>query len=744
MNENLSNIGTRRGVILLLFFVLFALIITFSLFKIQIINYDMYKDYVFDQMTVETKVNPLRGNIYDSTGKIIATNKTVWVLYVCPKNIKDAEFVSKGLSEITDIDYDTILKKAKKRGYKYQVIYNSIDKETADKIREFINKYSLEEQIKLNASTKRYYPYSTLASHTLGFVNADGVGIYGLEKVYNNILEGVNGKYITAQDAKSNDMPFQYEEYIEDENGYNITTTLDYYIQHQLELQLKNAYIESGAQNRATGIVMNPQTGAIYAMATYPSFDLNYPYTLDEQSQNKLDLIEKDTKDYRQEYLNLLFRMWSNKAVSELYEPGSTFKLVTTSVALQERVADLNSRFTCSGALKIEGYYRAINCHKRKGHGNIDFAQALQQSCNPAMMTMSLRIGKSIFYRYFESFGYKGKTGIDLPSEALGYSHSYDDFSNVSLAVYSFGQTFKTTAIQQLRAVCAVANGGYLVTPHLLSNVVDNDGNVIYSNSASEKEKILDTNVCQTISQILKEGVDGDGGAKNAYVPGYSIAAKTGTSEKKDKYDASGNTSYRVSSCIAYAPSENAQVAVIILVDEPTIGSAYGSVVAAPYVSKLMEQVLPYMGIEPRYSETDEEHKQIIVKDYIGYSIKDIEKELKKEGIAYELIGDGETVISQMPIANSLIYAKTGKILLYTTNNEEDVLVATVPDLIGRTPMEANIIISNSGLNIKISGSKNFAEGSELKVISQYPSAGEKIKVGEVVTITLLHTDEKE
>ena len=242
MNENLSNIGTRRGVILLLFFVLFALIIAFSLFKIQIINYDMYKDYVFDQMTVETKVNPLRGNIYDSTGKIIATNKTVWVLYVCPKNIKDAEFVSKGLSEITDIDYDTILKKTKKRGYKYQVIYNSIDKETADKIREFINKYSLEEQIKLNASTKRYYPYSALASHTLGFVNADGVGIYGLEKVYNNILEGVNGKYITAQDAKSNDMPFQYEEYIEDENGYNITTTLDYYIQHQLELQLKNAY----------------------------------------------------------------------------------------------------------------------------------------------------------------------------------------------------------------------------------------------------------------------------------------------------------------------------------------------------------------------------------------------------------------------------------------------------------------------------------------------------------------------
>lgn len=736
--------ASKRGVFLLLLYLLIALVICFTLFKLQIMNYNQYQQSVIDQMTVETNVNPLRGTIYDSNGRVLATNKTVWVLYICPKNISNPEFIAKNLSEITGADYNTILEKANKKGYKYQIISNSLDKESSDKVREYIDKNSLEEQIKLNASAKRYYPYSDLASHTLGFVNADGVGIYGLEKVYNNILEGTGGKYITAQDAKSNDMPFQYEEYIESENGYNICTTIDFYIQKQLEVQLKDAATESGACNRATGIVMDPKTGAVLAMATYPSFDLNDPYTLDSLSQNKLNSFEKNSKEYRQEYLDLLFRMWSNKAVSELYEPGSTFKLVTTSVALQEGVATVESGFNCTGSLKIDGYYRAISCHKRKGHGSINFAQALQQSCNPAMMTLSMRIGRGTFYSYFQRFGYMGKTGIDLPSEATGYYHSYDNFSNVSLAVYSFGQTFKTTPIQQLRAISTVANGGYCVTPHLLDSIVDNDGNIIYEYEVNKSENILDSKVCATISQILKEGVDGEGGAKNAYVPGYSIAAKTGTSEKKDKYDSSGNTSYRVSSCIAYAPSEDAQVAVIIIVDEPSIGSAYGSVVAAPYVSRLMELILPYMGVEAQYNERDEEHRQIKVEKYTDLSVDDAVSQIEKSGIAYEIIGDGDTVISQIPYADSIIYEKTGKILLYTTNNEENTKVTVVPNLIGKSPQEANILLSYNNLNIKIIGSKNFKAGDSVRVISQYPTSGEQLKEGDIVTIYLMHTDEKE
>ncbi len=739
-NKKINAKMVKRSTFLLIAFSIISVIIIFALFKLQILGYSDYQDEVINQLTVETNVNPLRGNIFDRNGNTLATNKTVWVLYLCPKNIKNPEFIAKELSDILGCDYDKVLEKAKKTGYKYQVIDNAIDKETADRIRKFIDENALTEQIQLNASSKRYYPFADLASHALGFVNADGVGIYGLEKVYNNILEGTNGKYITAQNAQSGDMPFQYETYIEDENGYNLVSTIDMYIQYQLESQLEMASIESGAQNRAAGIVMNPKTGEIYAMAVYPSFNLNQPYILDELSSSKLNNYEKGSTEYKKEYLNLLFSMWNNKAVTELYEPGSTFKLVTTSVALQEGAASLKNSFTCTGSLKIDGYYRAISCHKRKGHGTLTFAQALQQSCNPSMMKLAFSIGKNTFYDYFKKFGYTSKTGIDLPSEANGYYHSFDEFSNVSLAVYSFGQTFKTTAIQQLRAVSAVANGGYLVTPHLIKEIVDNEGNTVFEYNVQNSEQIISGEVSKTISQILKEGVDGEGGAKNAYVAGYSIAAKTGTSEKKDKYDESGNTSYRVSSCIAYAPSEDAQVAVIILVDEPTVGSKYGSVVAAPYVSSLMELILPYLGFKAEYNENDLEHIQVEVPNLISKSIYDIKSELKD--IPYEIIGNGDTVITQMPLAGSKIYKKTGKIILYTGMDLERTVI--VPNVVGMAPEKANLLLTNSGLNIKIEGSTNFKIGQGATVVSQYPSALTTVHKGEVITIKILFSEEKD
>ena len=732
----------KRSVAFLLVIVLISTGIVVELFKLQILGHDDYQSQVIEQLTVETNVNPKRGTIYDTNGKPLAINQTVWVLYIMPKSISDPEMIAKGLSEILDIDYNQILEKAKKKGYKYQVIHKELDKERANLVRKFIDDNDLAEQIQLYASAKRYYPYSTLASHALGFVNADGIGIYGLERVYNNILEGTNGKYITAQNAQSGDMPFQYEEYIEDENGYNLVTTIDMYIQYQLENQVKTAAIESGAENRATGIVMNPKTGEILAMATYPAFDLNNPYELDEKSQEKLSAISPNTKEYRNEYLNLLFSMWNNKAVTELYEPGSTFKLVTTSVALEEKAASLNSMFTCTGALKIDGFYRAISCHKRKGHGTVNFSEALQQSCNPSMMKLAFSIGREKFYEYFTKFGYSSKTGIDLPSESESYYHSYNDFSNVSLAVYSFGQTFKTTAIQQLRAISAVANGGYLVTPHLIKEICDNEGNTIYEYKSNKDEQIISTEVSTTISKILKEGVDGEGGAKNAYVAGYSIAAKTGTSEKKDKYDENGSTSYRVSSCVAYAPSEDAQVAVIILVDEPSLGSKYGSVVAAPYVSNLLELILPYMGIEANYSENDEEHIQVKASNYVGMTVDEAIKAIKSDGLNYEIIGNGDTVISQTPNENSEIYKKTGKIILHTARDLDR--SAIVPNVIGLTPFEANVLLINAGLNIKIEGASNFAYGQGAIVVNQSYSEGTVLKLGSVVTIRILYVDEKE
>lgn len=739
----LSKKIVKRSVIVLILFSSVGVLIALQLFKLQILGYDEYHDEVFEQLTVETNVNPDRGIIYDRNGQILASNITVWTLYLCPKEIKNPELIAGEISKIIDMDYEKILEKAKKTGYKYQVIDTKVDGEKAIKIREFIEKHSLTDQVQLNASSKRFYPYSTLASHTLGFVNSDGVGIYGLEKVYNNILEGTNGKYITAQNAQGGDMPFQYEQYIEDETGYNLVSTIDLYIQHQLEIQLKTASIESGAQNRATGIVMNPKTGEIYAMAVYPPFDLNDPYELDSASLEKVSKIDKGSSKYKNAYLEALFSMWNNKAVTELYEPGSTFKLVTTSIALEEKSASLNSRFHCTGSLKVDGFYRAISCHKKTGHGSINFAEALQQSCNPSMMKLAFGIGKEKFYDYFSRFGYTSKTNIDLPSEAKGYYHSYEDFSNVSLAVYSFGQTFKTTAIQQIRSISAVANGGYLVTPRLIKSIVDNDGKIIYEAKTEKSEQIISTEVSKTISTILKEGVDGEGGAKNAYVAGYSVAAKTGTSEKKDKYDENGNTSYRVSSCVAYAPAEDAQIAVIILVDEPTIGSKYGSVVAAPYVSAFLEDVLPYLGIEPNYSEKDKEYEQVTVENYVGKPIDDVVAKLKNEKINYEIVGNGEKVLTQMPRVGSTICKNGGMVILYTDKREEG-HTSCVPNVIGKSPEEANAILVNSGFNVKIEGTTNFKYGQGALVVSQSYEEGAILEKGAVITIKILYTEDKD
>ena len=732
----------KRSIIMMLAFLIIGSLLLVELFKIQVLGYDDYYDRVFDQLTVETNVNGERGTIYDRNGKVLATNKTVWTLYVCPQSIENPQLIARGISEITGVKYEEVLDKAKKTGYKLQVIDADIEETEANKIREFIAENGLTEQIQLNASYERYYPFSTLASHSIGFVNADGVGIYGLEKYYNNILEGANGKYITAQNAQGGDMPFQYEELLQSEIGYNFVTTIDLYIQYQLEAQLKAASVESGAQNRAAGIVMNPKTGEVYAMAVYPAFDLNDPYTLDSDSQIKLSQYAKGTSEYKNAYLNLLFSMWNNKAVTELYEPGSTFKLITTSVALQEETASLRSMFTCTGSLKVDGFYRAISCHKRTGHGTINFAQALQQSCNPSMMRLAFGIGKEKFYEYFKKFGYTARTNIDLPSEAVGYYHSYSDFSNVSLAVYSFGQTFKTTAIQQLTAICAVANGGYSVTPHFIKSIVDKEGQTVYEYQAQKGEQIISQEVSATISNILKEGVDGDGGAKNAYVAGYSVAAKTGTSEKKDKYDETGATSYRVSSCIAYAPSEDAQVAVIILVDEPSVGSKYGSVVAAPYASSLLELILPYMGIEPSYRVEDEEYKQHTVPALEGMALSDAEAELKKNEICYEVIGDGSTVLSQMPQAGSAIYANGGKIILYT--GEESNFMVQVPNVVGKSAEEANKILINNGFNVKIEGVDGFKYGQEVIVSYQSVTGGEYMPRGTIISVKVLFVNEKD
>ena len=762
----MNSVTARRGFVLLAFFALFSLLLAGVIFKMQVFEYDFYQEEVLNQITVENTVAAERGTIYDRNMNVIATNQTTWRVFISPVDIQSAvyssaiersirrvrygdslaasgeggrqdELIASGLSEILGVDYDFVLKKTAMAGRRDETIKKNVDKETADKVLAFIADNDLKNQVHLEATNKRYYPSGNMAAQTVGFTGADGQGLYGLEYFYNEQLTGIAGRYIIAQDARGNEMAYNYESYVEPINGYDMITTIDPQIQHELDVQVEAALQNSVAQNRACGIAMNPKTGEIYAISVKPDFDLNSPYALDEISQMLLDecVFEEDGEEYKKFMTELRQVMWSNKAITELYEPGSTFKIITTSMALEEKVTNPTEMFTCTGALQVGGF--TIHCHKRTGHGSETFARALQQSCNPVMMTVAARVGSEKFYAYFESFGYLERTGIDLPGEARSIFHSKGSIGSTELATASFGQRFKVSPIAQLTAICAVANGGYLVTPHLLDRFVDDSGTTVKEYGTAVKRQVISSETARTVSQILEAGVSGDGGAKNAYVKGYKVAAKTGTSEKFDEPE----KKLRIGSCVVYAPADDPQIAVLIMVDEPTGGSVYGSIVAAPYVSAFLANVLPYMGIEPEYTDEELANMQVSVGRYIGSSVEDAKAKIKELGVTAEIVGNGDTVTAQVPARGSKIEKADGKIILYTNDADPGGKTVKVPNVIGMTAAEANEKIINAGLNIEIKGSQNYRKGSGASVTSQSYAGGTDVPYGTVITIEVLHTD---
>ncbi len=765
----------HKMVCMFAFFLLIAAWVVGRLASYQIKNHDYYQSKVLNQLTIQTEVTPERGTITDRNGNILATNITVYNVILSPYDIithmqKDSEknsdndpendvhyeytdsdyginysgrqlddMIAEVLSKYLDVDKSSILEKAAKVNRYYEVVKKNVDADIAEKIETFIARFDLKKDIYFVASSKRYYPKGDLACHVIGFTNSDGVGIYGLEAYYNNLLEGTSGRYILAQDGKKNDMPFEYERFIEAENGYNITTTLDMYIQYELENQLEKTFNESGAGDRVCGMVYDVDTGEVLAMATYPSFDLNDPYTIDEYSQAELDAsgLKEGTDEYKTEYNRLMYRMWNNKCLTETYEPGSTFKVVTSSMALEEGVVTPETPFYCAGSLMVEGWSKPISCANHNGHGAVTFRTGLQQSCNPTLMQVAALIGRERFYYYFKAFGYGGKTGIDLPGEVGSIYASYENFSGVSLAVYSFGQTFKTTPVQQLRAITVVANGGYLVTPHLLREITDDDGNVIQTYESEPVRQVVSENTCKTLTDILEEGVATNGAAKNAYVKGYRVAAKTGTSEKKDEFDENGNTPYRVGSTAAFAPADDPQISALIMVDKPLKSAVYGGTVAAPYISNLLSYVLPYIGVEPQYTTEELAKLDVTLSSYVGATVENAINDLSWRGFSYEIIGDGDTVTAQIPEAGSKISSDTGLLILYT-GEETPANTVEVPDLMGMSAYNANNAAVSLDLNVTFYGSTN---GSTATVINQYPAAGTKVPRGTIIEIELRHLD---
>ena len=730
-----------------------ALVVVGRIFYLQVIRHTNYKKLVLEQMLYETEISAARGTITDRNGVILASNYTTERVFIDPAYIAKADnpesvrkLISEKLAEILELEYDFVYGEASKSKYRDRTIKKNVDKEITNQIREFILEYKdvsfcetdnsvkLSKMIYFAESTTRVYPFDTLAAHVIGFCGNDG-GLYGLEYQYNQVLSGTSGKIMTAQNGSHGSMPYNYETYIDAENGANLVTTLDYNIQSYLEKYLEEAAIESGCESRACGIIMNIKTGEIYAMATYPYFDLNNPRVLPDYYNDILEdyakLYGADSTKYLSLKSELLFRNWTNKCLTDTYEPGSTSKIFTTSMALEEGLASLSDTFACTGGYLVSGWHKPIQCHKRTGHGVLDFAGALQQSCNPAMMQLAERIGISTYGQYFKAFGLDSKTGIDLPGEASSIYTPAESMSGVDLAVYSFGQRYNVTAIQQIVAVAAVANGGTMVVPHVVKEIVDDNNNVLASFGTTAIRQVISTETASTISKILADGVSGDGGAKNAYVQGYSVAAKTGTTEKGTSGDK------RIASTVAYAPADDPEVICIVIVDEPTIGSRYGSTAAAPYVSKILADVLPYLGIEPEYTDEELAKLEISLPNYRGLSLDEAIMRLSESGLSYEIVGTGTSVMDQIPPAKSTLSKDNGLVILYTSEITEE-KNAVVPNIIGMTAAQANKALANAGFNIHLEGALN---GSGATVMSQSIAAGTVAPKGTVITVDIRHTE---
>ncbi len=750
--DNIS-LSARRAFAMLCCFSCVMLFLIGKIFYMQYFQYDKYQQKVLDQITFSSTLTAKRGEIYDSNMNPLATNKTVWRIFISPKDIYEysaknridyATLISKGLSEILDVPYDTIYEKSQKKNRLDETIKKEVDEATTDKVLSFVTENGLSRMVYTEASTTRYYPFGNLASHVIGFTGSDNQGLFGLEQYYDDDLTGTNGKYITAIDAHSNEIPYDYSSYIPAEDGLSLVTTIDSYIQRELENELAEIISEFNVQNRAAGIVMNVNTGAVYAMAVAPDFNLNTPYVLDSISEEKLSSSEyaSDSNEYKSLRTSLLYDMWRNKAVSELYEPGSTFKIVTASMGIElGKTSALDHGFSCPGYHVVGG--ARISCWRPIGHGSgITFAYGLQQSCNPTLMQLAARIGSPDFYQYFKAFGYLEKTGIDLPSESQSIFHTESGLGSVELAVASFGQRFKVTPIQQITAIAAVANGGYLVTPHVIDKLIDSEGNTVYQYETETKRQVVSSDSAKTVSEILEEGVSGTGASKNAYVAGYRIAAKTGTSEKLDKPDKNGNFTLRIGSCVAYAPYVNSSVAVIIMVDEPTV-NYYGATVAAPYISDLLTKILPYLGYEPSYTDEQLESMSVRIGNYVGKTVKEAKKALSALGLSCDALGADENAVitSQCPAPATSLTKNMGSVILYTEYSGSETV--TVPDVLGKSVTEANQILISRGLNIRIEGAKNYAISDTVYAKATYQSidAGTSVEKGSVITVKFLYDD---
>lgn len=704
----------------------------------QLYKGDFFKTKAETQQLSDTAITAQRGIIYDANMSVLAQSASAWKISLNATAFaeiptKAQEQVYSALINTLGVTREYLENKASYKQYNSVSIKTKVEKEAKDKLEAFVkgtfidknnNEQSFGSVVMIDEDVKRYYPYSTLASQILGFTGTDNNGLSGLESYYNSTLTGVDGRVISARSNSSVAQDIEYKSVYEAKQGTSLVLTVDETIQRYLENALSSCY-ETSKANSCTGIVMDVKTGAILAMSTKGDFDPNDPYTINDkrtiESINKIT----DTKEKEKAEEEAMYSQWRNRAISDTYEPGSVFKLITMAAGLEENVVKYDEKFTCTGSVNVAD--RIYSCHNTAGHGTQTLTEGLMNSCNPYFITIGQRLGVDTFYKYFEAFGFTEETGIDLPGEAspkAGVTYfKKDTMTKVNLASSSFGQSFQITPIQMITAVNAIANDGKLMQPYIVSKTLDSDGNVISQNQPIEKRQVVSESTSEKIMASMEQ-VALNGTARNAYVAGYRVGGKTGTSDKLN------NVGQVVASFVGVAPTNDPRITVLIVVDEPE-GATGGGAVAAPVAGEVIENTLTYLNVERQYNDSEKALLDVQVPSVTGDSVSEAKSSLEEDKFSVQIVGEGDKVLSQMPASGQYI-PQGGVIVLYTEKQKKK-LKTVVPDFTGMTITEANYAAVNAGINIKVSG--NSLSEESMTAYRQSSLKGSEVESGSTVTV---------
>ena len=728
-------------------------ILAYNLFVLQVVDTQTYQTKAAEQQLGDTIIPPNRGDIYDTNMKVLAKSSTVWDVSVSPNTIEPskAEITAAGdydlalerkvdltaqvLADVLELEKDIVLEKIKDTSVQYIIIKKKIEKDMADELQ----KQAIEKgvnSIHLAPNSKRSYPYGDLAPYILGFVGGDNQGLNGIEAYYDAELTGTPGRIVTAQNAKGYSMDYEYATKYPAIEGNSLVLTVDETIQQILERELDRAVQTHNVAEKGMGMVMDVNTGAILALAVMPGFDPNDPYTIvDEDVAAQISAMpEGDARtalqsDARQE-------QWRNKIVSDIYEPGSVFKVITAAAAIDSGTCTVHSPFLCTGSISPAAGV-TMRCANNKVHGQLTLSTAIMQSCNNAFVKMNTAVGEDIFYDYFNAFGFTEKSGIDLPGEGSSIFYTPEGMGPVELASVSFGQSNKISSLQMISAFAAAVNGGNLVQPHLVSKIIDPNGNIIESIEPEPKRQVISESVSQDLRGILEENVGGIGGqASRAYVPGYRVGGKSGTSQKLDKKDEETGeliTDAQMASFSGFAPANDPEIVVLVVLDEPDSYNQYGGVLVAPVVANIIADVMPYLGVETQYTPEELSQVENLVPDCLSAKFNitaNAEKELMARGFDINVKGTGANVVSQFPPSGTLL-PKGSTVILYTEAGEQDMV--KVPDVSGKQVSVVENWLDGINLNIKSEGPAH--DEAQVVAVSQSIEAGTMVPEGTLVVV---------